>query len=115
MPRTKISSLRLLAYRSQNGLCYYCERPMWFADAKDFRRRYNLTRAEARALRCTAEHLRARCDGGSDEAANIAAACLHCNQARHRKPKSAPDPATHRRIVKDLHGAAWGIVLRDSC
>ncbi|MCU7376155.1 HNH endonuclease [Paucibacter sp. O1-1] len=35
-------------------------------------------------LRCTAEHLRARQDGGGDGQANIAAACAHCNALRHR-------------------------------
>lgn len=75
---------------------------MWDGDGEaEFVERYHLTVALARLLRATAEHLDARQDGGRDTAANIAAACLHCNSTRHKgRPCSAPSPAQYRKRVQ---------------
>ena len=86
------------AYENQSGLCYYCALPMWEDAPDDFARIYKLTIADAMAFQCTAEHLKARCDGGRNSRKNIVAACLYCNQARHRS-KEAPSPTDHRRNV----------------
>ncbi len=97
MPCLKKS--RQLAFDRQRGCCHYCGLPVWLRDPDSFRRRYGLTSAEANLLQCTAEHLVARCDGGSDRPDNIVAACRHCNSTRHRR--SAPlDPATYRQYVR---------------
>jgi hypothetical protein len=72
---------------------------MWLHDPKSFARRHGLTRAEANLLQCTAEHLVARCDGGSDSPDNIVAACRHCNSRRHRRPEPL-DPLTYRKHVR---------------
>ncbi|WP_353621693.1 HNH endonuclease [Sphaerotilus uruguayifluvii] len=50
-------------------------------------------------LRCTAEHLIARCDGGRDEATNIVAACERCNHTRHQR-KHPPVPEVYRADVR---------------
>jgi hypothetical protein len=54
---------------------------------------------QTRHLRCTAEHLKARADGGSDRSDNIVAACIYCNLRRHRprSPLSPPEYQAHVR------------------
>lgn len=90
---------RQLAHDRQRGRCHYCGAPMWLHDLESFARRHGLTPAEAKLLRCTAEHLVARCDGGSNKPENIVAACQHCNSTRHRR-RVPPDPATFRDDVR---------------
>lgn len=75
---------RYAAFVAQSNLCYYCRKPMWVEAPEVFARAHSLTEAQAEQRRCTAEHLRAQCDGGSHSRKNIAAACLYCNQQRHR-------------------------------
>lgn len=91
------------AFQRQSGQCFYCRCQMWNGkDSKGFCERYSLTPGQARALRCTAEHIVAKCDGGKDNAENIAAACERCNYGRHarKKPKTPSEFAAHvgRRI-----------------
>ena len=86
-----IARFRSLAYHRQHGRCFYCHAPMWSADPSEFAKQYGVTIHQAVRLRCTAEHLRARQDGGDDSPDNIVAVCLHCNNARHRK-KLPPSP-----------------------
>jgi hypothetical protein len=63
---------------------------MWLDESSGFQERFNLSLAQAAGRRCTAEHLVARQDGGTDASHNIAAACLTCNASRHnrRRPPS---------------------------
>ncbi len=94
-----ISKLRKSAFIQQNGQCYYCGCPMWTDSPESFAKRRNLSVKQARHLRCTAEHLKARQDGGKDVAGNIAAACIYCNQHRHHRKKPM-DPEQYQRHVK---------------
>ena len=96
---TRLDRSRSAAYARQSGRCYYCEFPMWLDDPAAFCVRHNLTPKLAKLLRCTAEHLKARRDGGNDEAGNIVAACLTCNQRRHR-PKLPLSPEQFREHVR---------------
>ncbi|UWQ95909.1 HNH endonuclease [Rhodobacteraceae bacterium M385] len=60
-----------------------------------------------KALQCTAEHLWARSDGGSNNPENIVAACRYCNTTRHKckKPRS---PESHRAHVRRrLNQGRW--------
>jgi hypothetical protein len=70
---------------------------MWDDDLGSFVLTYRLTRRSAQTLKCTAEHLTARCEGGKDRADNIVAACLICNHRRHqmKRPKSPQDYRRH--------------------
>lgn len=78
--------------KAQSGFCFYCDQPMWLQDIKRFCARHKLNREQAQFLKCTAEHLVARTDGGPDTDDNIVAACHYCNQRRHRADKVlAPD------------------------
>lgn len=91
---------RARAAQRQDHVCYYCGMPVWDKDPIAFMSEYGLTRKQARMLRCTAEHLKARADGGSDSNHNIVAACWFCNSRRHlaRTPLS---PVEYRARVSD--------------
>jgi hypothetical protein len=90
---------RLVKMRAQNGLCYYCNEPMWdqAIDSPTTPDCHSPKRPLQR--RCTAEHLRARCDGGSDLAHNIVAACWFCNKNRHARKRPMP-PQTYQDYVR---------------
>lgn len=99
-----LKNIRRTKMLAQAGRCYYCDLPMW-DDALD-----GCAAAECRhgrlpkPLRCTAEHLLPRSEGGEDTADNIVAACLYCNRTRHRakRPKSPEAYRAHvrRRMAK---------------
>lgn len=82
--KTLIKS-RSTAFERQGGRCYYCDFPVWRGSIEQFARLHGITLGQARQFQCTAEHLLARQDGGGDERGNIVAACLVCNQRRHKR------------------------------
>jgi 5-methylcytosine-specific restriction endonuclease McrA len=74
---------------------------MWLGNCTDFARIDRLTLHAAEELRCTAEHVKARCNGGKDNASNIVAACLACNRGRHDgRANEAPDADAYKAEVK---------------
>ncbi|WP_260178528.1 HNH endonuclease [Paraburkholderia tropica] len=80
---------------------------MWLGSPEPFIDRYNISRAQALQLQCTAEHLCARSDGGTDSQQNIVAACCFCNSGRHAK-KVARDPDEHKRhIQRSMARGKW--------
>ncbi len=99
-------SLRRRAANRQGWCCCYCALPMWenATQKAAVMAQFDLSEAEADGFRCTAEHLQARCDGGQDTPANIAAACVTCNQQRHAgRADGAPSPLEHlQQIVQRL-------------
>jgi 5-methylcytosine-specific restriction endonuclease McrA len=93
---SRLHRSRLLAFNCQGGNCFYCGLPTWLTEPKG-----------PKALRCTAEHLTARSEGGSDEPANIAAACAHCNHTRHKR-KHPPEPERFRdEVRRRLRRGGW--------
>lgn len=96
---SSIRNQRLRAVVLQGFRCYYCGLAVWIEDPGGFAARYGLTMRQAEYLRCTAEHLRARADGGSNRRDNVVAACLYCNSRRHRTrtPLSPPEYQSHVR------------------
>lgn len=94
-----LSRIRTKAFRRQAGRCCYCDVPMWTANCRLFAKQCGLPRRIAKALRCTAEHLVARQDGGTNASTNIAAACWHCNQRRHQPGNPASTPEQYREFV----------------
>ena len=94
----KIQKSRLLAFERQNGRCYYCNAPVWLEKIAEFAAKFGISLRQATQLQCTAEHLVARHDGGSDSSENIVAACWFCNSRRHRR-KSVPSPRAFRKFV----------------
>ena len=93
---SQIQRSRKTAFGRQQGKCYYCDLRMWLDGP-----------AGPSALRCTAEHLKPRSQGGGDGPSNIVAACLHCNQTRHKR-KKPPEPDRYRAEVrKRISRGAW--------
>lgn len=93
---TRIQRSRKTAFDRQGGDCYYCGLRMWLHGS-----------VGPSALRCTAEHLIARSDGGQDNTTNIVAACWHCNHTRHKR-KDPPTPERYRTEVRQrISRGAW--------
>ncbi|MFA9288166.1 HNH endonuclease [Comamonas sp. SY3] len=86
--RSRVAKHRHSAFQAQKGLCFYCNQPMVSAKKKHH------------PNRCTAEHLRAKCVGGSDRASNIVAACWHCNHHRHAGKQHAPEPSEWKELMQ---------------
>ena len=107
MANFKIS--RAYRFQLQNGLCYYCNQPMWLDNSEEYRRTYRVTKKQARHRQATAEHLIAKSDGGSNSSANLVAACQFCNSRRHRcrKPNSPNEYAKH--VKNRLAHGKWHV------
>lgn len=94
-----LSIWREQAFERQSGRCFYCGHPMCNADIRKFAVGHGISARQAKLLRCTAEHLHARRDGGRDCPANIVAACLTCNTRRHARPTPLK-PEPYRRLIQ---------------
>ncbi len=94
-----IKNLRQRAARMQGWRCFYCQLPIWNSSPEEFMNRYGMPRGLTKRFQCTAEHVKAKCDGGEDVAANIVAACLFCNATRHRT-KHPLDATKHASVVR---------------
>lgn len=106
MPTTLYKS-RLIAFKRQNGRCFYCEYPMWLESPEEITASNGIRIADAFRFKCTAEHLVARQDGGKDSRGNIVAACSFCNRTRHRA-KSPQNPMIYRkRVIDRLRSGKW--------
>lgn len=102
-----IKNNRHKAFIVQSGLCYYCKQPMWEKDHNSFISKYKLNPSNAQNLQCTAEHLIARKDGGSNSKSNIVAACKFCNCTRH-KSKKPLNPENYKvHVQKRLKNKKW--------
>lgn len=104
---SKITNNRNKAFRNQAGRCIYCNAPMWQDDPDRFASAHGLSRADAKRFQCTAEHRKPRCDGGSDEIGNIAAACRYCNQGRHRRNAQLSPDEFLAFVRKRLKKGKW--------
>lgn len=116
MNRTRRSprKARQAAYIQQDSRCYYCNQPMWLGNPDDFTRRFNLKESQCRKLQCTAEHLHAWKDGGGNGRQNIVAACLYCNQSRHKRRKEMAPQAFKAHVQMRLSARRWhGIILTE--
>jgi len=102
-----ISKNRLKAFELQHGRCHYCHAPMWLENPKEFAAKHHLSVRAAGRLRCTAEHLVAKKDGGNNSAKNIVAACVACNGRRHKAKAELP-PERYSSYVKNrLRAGKW--------
>ncbi len=73
---------------------------MWSADPKQFAAESLMSVGTAARFQCTAEHLIARCDGGTDSRKNIVAACRFCNATRHENRRKPPSPMEYEIHVQ---------------
>ena len=99
-----LQNLRRKKMLAQGGRCYYCALPMWDQALDDCLPASCRSSRRPKILRCTAEHLLPRSEGGANSAKNIVAACLYCNNARHRR-KRPPSPEAHRAHVQQRMAA----------
>ncbi|WP_425515938.1 HNH endonuclease [Stenotrophomonas acidaminiphila] len=84
---------------------------MWNgAHLKAFAAIASIGKRQAKERRCTAEHLQARCDGGSNSRGNIAAACWYCNQQRHRLPVPPDSKAYAEYVQREVLAGRWRTV-----
>lgn len=90
MAKTSLQKARERAFKLQNGCCFY------------FGQRMN----QSPITKCTAEHLQARCDGGRI-AGNIVAACLYCNNERHRVERPMAPKAWRAHVGKQVQKRSW--------
>jgi 5-methylcytosine-specific restriction endonuclease McrA len=91
---------RLNAFIKQNGRCYYCGSLMWMENPQEFAKTHSISLKNAKQLLCTAEHVIAKCDGGTNSNENIVASCRHCNKTRHRR-KNPPDSQKYKKQVQE--------------
>lgn len=107
-------SARNAAFHLQGGRCFYCTFPMWNSSPDELTP-WGLRARTVAPLRCTAEHLIAKQDGGKDMAGNIVAACSLCNQRRHKR-KTPPSPEAYRAFVqKRLATGKWHCNVLHTC
>lgn len=105
--RKSLKIPRSLAFQKQIGRCFYCQLPMWLDHPEAFAAQYNLTTAQARILKCTGEHLQAKCNGGKDTGANIVAACWQCNTRRHRSKKALTPDKYSKHVRSRITAGRW--------
>ena len=105
----KLSAIRTLAFSRQQGRCYYCGCLMWQSNPDQFAQSHSITLRQARAFQCTAEHLIARCDGGSDHPSNIAAACIFCNSRRHLAARPLGPEDYRSRVQRRMEKGGWHV------
>lgn len=103
----RVASLRRQAARRQSYHCYYCNLPMWEKDSTTLIARLSLSKAQALLLRCTAEHLHAKSQGGLDSSANIVAACHFCNRNRHAAKRPLAPHEYKRHVPNRMHSGRW--------
>lgn len=99
-----LASMRARAFKNQHGRCYYCSQPMWQKSPTEI----GMSLKRGRHFQCTAEHLKARQDGGRDTSGNIVAACWFCNSRRHRLHFPALSPPAYKTFVQGrLLAGVW--------
>lgn len=98
---------RARAFRSQKGKCFYCGIPMWHPSVTDHLFQSIIAEKAMSRIRCTTEHLQARCDGGSDATENLVAACHFCNQARHRRASPLGPIEFRKLVMKRVRAGKW--------
>ncbi|WP_171494258.1 restriction endonuclease [Acinetobacter sp. TUM15071] len=98
---------RVLAYESQRGLCYYCGQPMWTSQPENFCNKYRISLKSAKFLKCTAEHVFAQQDGGSNQRVNIVAAYLHCNKTRHKAKNALSVEKYKAKVIRRMAQNKW--------
>lgn len=105
--RPCLKKLRDEAYLRQNGLCIYCNKPMWTFDVEGYAFHHSVSVKQASWFQCTGEHLVAHSDGGPANRSNIVAACKFCNVKRHKR-KRPRDPVAYASFVKRrLEKGCW--------
>ena len=108
---TRMKRLRAKSALAQSHHRYYCGLPVWEVEPAKFSTMHKLSLRQAMLLRCTAEHLQSRSDGGADNIKNIVAACTYCNGHRHKR-KSASAPSVYWESVRNrMQRGKWLVAI----
>ena len=94
---SQLQRSRNRAFQRQGGRCFYCGVIM---------RRPPNAPAGGR-LRCTAEHLLPRSEGGSEAFDNIVAACAHCNRTRHLRKRPPGHDDYRQDVLRRVGRGEW--------
>jgi hypothetical protein len=103
----RLVSLRRQAAQSQRYRCYYCTCPIWEVEPTTLISAFHLSKAQVALLRCTAEHLHPKSEGGGLKVANIVAACLYCNRTRHAAKCPLPSEEYKRYVTNRMRRGRW--------
>lgn len=106
MPK-RIVKHRQNAFNSQQGRCCYCGMPMWLHHPDEVAGILGVKPRTVSGLKCTAEHLVARQNGGKDTKTNIVAACRTCNGRRHRAAEPLSPPEYRQKVQGRLQAGKW--------
>jgi 5-methylcytosine-specific restriction endonuclease McrA len=105
---TKLSRLRHAAFKRQHGLCFYCSVPLLTSlRTPGLSPTSGSPTRVLRLLQCTAEHCIPRCEGGKDHRDNVVAACLFCNQTRHKAKIALSSERFAAHVRKRLSAGRW--------
>ena len=107
MSQNQLTKSRFHAFRHQAGRCYYCSAPMWLGKPGQYAEIHKVSKRDLKRFQCTAEHLVARQDGGSETLNNIVAACLFCNRARHQRQNPPSARSFRDLILRRLEKSKW--------
>lgn len=102
-----LKNIRRSKMHAQGGRCYYCGLPMWDPALVNEPPAIYRTQAVQKKLRCTAEHLLPRSEGGVNSAKNIVAACWYCNTRRHHKRQPLSPDAHRAHVRKRMAAGKW--------
>ncbi|MEZ5586276.1 MAG: HNH endonuclease [Sedimenticolaceae bacterium] len=95
------------AFNRQQGRCYYCGMPMWQRHPEEVAPLLGVKPRTVSGLQCTAEHLVARQDGGTNTKKNIAAACRTCNGRRHKATRPLSPPEYRQKVQGRVKAGKW--------
>jgi len=102
-----LARARAYAFYRQEGRCCYCDYPMYVTSPQKYAQLYGCSHRQALQMQCTAEHLVAKCEGGSNRASNIAAACKLCNLRRHQGKIALPSQAYRELVQSKVLEGRW--------
>lgn len=105
--KSRIPTHRTAAFTKQGGRCFYCGNPMWLDNPEWFANAMQISARQLPWFQCTAEHLIARQDGGTDAATNIVAAHRYCNARRHAGGHGRPVEAYRDRVQRRVAQGKW--------
>jgi len=103
----RLKRYRRQAFKKQKGRCFYCSMPMWLGNPEEYASNFEISVRQARRFQCTAEHLIARQDGGTDDRENIVAACYFCNSTRHKASSPLSPFEYGRKVLERLRRHTW--------
>ncbi|MEP9321497.1 HNH endonuclease [Pseudomonas sp. LABIM340] len=102
-----IQTIRTKAFQRQSGRCTYCNCPMWQSSPDQYAVEHQVRLSQTHEFQCTAEHLLPRCEGGTDAASNIAAACWFCNSRRHQAKRPLSPEAYRAKVQRRMKKGGW--------